>query len=286
VTGLVALAEYCLVKGVLTNVGTTQALAVMQEAGAVPEWLQGSISRSEEFDKGIMSIMEDPMLIVEGIAQSSSDAYEEKGIAYCVGFAGAEIAQMLVPWTKISKSAKVEKVVATTDKIVDAEKAVIKLEAGASKAESLDLRIWEECSVGGTYQLTPKGLRTAKVRDLKKIKSKMEANDIKLIIDKKGEILPDYAAGGFDYNKGEIVLRDNPSLLSLQHESFHAEQYAKIGKEKYLQQTVLAREEHVYSRIMKNKENFNIKEILEAQRYIYKLRNGEWPPNDWKGFTE
>jgi len=38
--------------------------------------------------------------------------------------------------------------------------------------------------------------------------------------------------------------------------------------------------------IIKNKENFNSNEILEAQRYIYKLRNGGWPSTDWKGFTE
>ncbi len=114
----------------------------------------------------------------------------------------------------------------------------------------------------------------------------MEDNNIKLIIDRKGKILPDNAAGGFNYNTGEIVLRDNPSLLSLEHESYHAEQYIKLGKEKYLEQTVLEREEYVYNQIMKNKENFTSNEILEAQRYIYKLRNGGWPPSDWKGFTE
>lgn len=51
----------------------------------------------------------------------------------------------------------------------------------------------------------------------------MNYNSIKLIIDKKGKILPDNAAGGFDYNTGEIVLRDKPSVLSLEHESYHAD---------------------------------------------------------------
>lgn len=91
---------------------------------------------------------------------------------------------------------------------------------------------------------------------------------------------------GFDYNTGEIVLRDKPSVLSLEHESYHAEQYIKLGKEKYLEQTVLEREEYVYNEIMKNKELFTSDEIFEAQRYIYKLRNGNWPPPNWNGFTE
>jgi hypothetical protein len=130
VTGLVALAEYCLVKGVLTNSGSGQAITIMQEAGDVPEWLQGSIDRSNEFDKGILAIVKDPTLIAEGIAQSSSDAYEEKGIAYCIGYAGAEIAQVVVPWTKISKSAE-------ASKISKLEKAAIKLKSGFTQAERL-----------------------------------------------------------------------------------------------------------------------------------------------------
>lgn len=93
-------------------------------------------------------------------------------------------------------------------------------------------------------------------------------------------------AGGFNYNTGKIVLRDNPFLLSLEHESYHAEQYIELGKEKYLEQTVLEREEYVYNQIMKNKENFTSNEILKAERYIYKIRNGGWPSSDWKLFAE
>lgn len=159
------------------------------------------------------------------------------------------------------------------------------LEANINK-KSLDFKEWADCSISGDYQFTSTGLRIAKIKDLKKIKSNLKTKNIKLIIDKKGNILPNYAAGGFDYIKGEIVLRDNPSFLSLQHESYHAEQYSTLGKEKYLQQTVLEREEYVYNQIIKNKENFTSNEILEAQRYIYKLRNGGWPPSDWNGFKE
>lgn len=30
---------------------------------------------------------------------------------------------------------------------------------------------------------------------------------------------------------------------------------------------------------------FNTSEKLSAQKYIFKLRNGYWPPADWKGFN-
>ncbi|WP_353958425.1 zincin-like metallopeptidase toxin domain-containing protein [Bacillus sp. DX4.1] len=73
--------------------------------------------------------------------------------------------------------------------------------------------------------------------------------------------------------------------MSLKHESYHAEQYIQLRKEKYLEQTVLEREEYVYNQIMKNKELFNSSEVLETQRYIYNLRKGQWPQIDWKYFT-
>ncbi|SCZ12629.1 MULTISPECIES: zincin-like metallopeptidase toxin domain-containing protein [unclassified Lysinibacillus] len=46
------------------------------------------------------------------------------------------------------------------------------------------------------------------------------------------------------------------------------------------------REEYVYNEIMRKKDKFSEEEILFSQRYIYKLRSGNWPPQDWKGFEE
>ena len=82
---------------------------------------------------------------------------------------------------------------------------------GIGKAKNHDYRVWKDCPVSGEYKLTQSGLRIAKVRDLKNVKSYMRDNAIEFIIDRKGKILPDYAAGGFK----------------------------KLGKEKYLEQTVL-----------------------------------------------
>jgi len=55
-----------------------------------------------------------------------------------------------------------------------------------------------------------------------------------------------------------------------------------MGKENYLKQSTLEREEYVYNEIMRNKDKFSEAEILFSHRYIYKLRRGNWPPQDWK----
>lgn len=46
------------------------------------------------------------------------------------------------------------------------------------------------------------------------------------------------------------------------------------------------REKYVYNEIIRNKDKFSEAKILFSQRYIYKLRHGNWPPQDWKGFEE
>ncbi|WP_268625038.1 zincin-like metallopeptidase toxin domain-containing protein [Paenibacillus alvei] len=51
-------------------------------------------------------------------------------------------------------------------------------------------------------------------------------------------------------------------------------------------QSTPEREEYVYNEIMRNNDKFSEAEILFSQRYIYKLRHGNWSPQDWKGFEE
>ncbi|WP_052410129.1 zincin-like metallopeptidase toxin domain-containing protein [Paenibacillus durus] len=152
--------------------------------------------------------------------------------------------------------------------------------------EDLDFKLWEEMRTSGQVRLTPDGLRIISIRDMKKFKSEMKAKNIKVIVDKKGTILPEKAVGGFDPNTGQIVLRPDASYLSAVHESYHAKHFGELGKEKYMKLSTLEKEEYVYKEIMRNKDKFSVEEIYEAQRYIFKLRNGEWPPPNWKGFEE
>ncbi|MBY7736396.1 WXG100 family type VII secretion target [Paenibacillus polymyxa] len=152
------------------------------------------------------------------------------------------------------------------------------------KGHDLDLKSWEEMPVSGQRKVTPTGHRIMNVSEMKSFKKEMDALEIKVLIDKKDKILPESAAAGFNPATGEIVLRKEPTNLSAIHESYHAKQWKELGKDNYLQQSTLEREEFVYNEIMKNKELFNDGEILFSQKYIYKLRNGDWPPPGWKGF--
>ncbi|WP_432777150.1 zincin-like metallopeptidase toxin domain-containing protein [Brevibacillus gelatini] len=140
--------------------------------------------------------------------------------------------------------------------------------------------------VSGKIRKASNGQRLMSVRELKRFKREMSANNINVVIDKKDKILPSNAAAGFNPETGEIVLRREPTYLSALHESYHAKQWRQIGKENYLKQSIIEREEYVYNEIMRNKDKFSDAEILFSQRYIYKLRYGNWPPKDWKGFEE
>jgi WXG100 family type VII secretion target len=154
------------------------------------------------------------------------------------------------------------------------------------KGHDLDLKLWEEMPVSGQRRLTPDGLKIMNVSEIKAFKKEMNAIDVKVIIDKKGAILPEEAVGGFNPSTGQIVIRPDASYLSAIHESYHAKHFGELGKEKYMNLSTIAKEEYVYNEIIKNKDKFNSSEIYEAQRYIYKVRNGQWPLSNWKGYEE
>ncbi|MBJ8029922.1 hypothetical protein JDS96_18885 [Bacillus cereus group sp. N21] len=150
----------------------------------------------------------------------------------------------------------------------------------------LDFKSWEEMPVSGQVRIASNGQRLMNVCQLKIFKREMSENNIKVVLDKKENILPSSAAAGFDPQTGQIVLRRKPTYLSALHESYHAKQWRELGKENYLKQSTLEREEYVYNEIMRNKDGFSEAEILFSQRYIHRLRYGVWPSQDWKGFTE
>ncbi|CAH1222271.1 hypothetical protein PAECIP111893_04838 [Paenibacillus plantiphilus] len=147
-----------------------------------------------------------------------------------------------------------------------------------------DFKEWADMPVSGQVQIASNGQRLISIRDLKMFTKEMNAKNIRVVIDSKGKILPSFADGGFNPKTGQIVLKKEPTYLSAKHESYHAQQWLELGQEKYLKLTILEREEYVYSQIMKNKDLYTSEEILFSQKYIFKLRTGEWPPPGWKGF--
>ncbi|WP_049042135.1 hypothetical protein, partial [Clostridium sporogenes] len=53
--------------------------------GGAPDWIKNKVDSD---NKLISSILKDPALIIEGLAQDASDAIDEKGICYSVGYLG------------------------------------------------------------------------------------------------------------------------------------------------------------------------------------------------------
>ncbi|MCR2803396.1 zincin-like metallopeptidase toxin domain-containing protein [Paenibacillus soyae] len=173
------------------------------------------------------------------------------------------------------------------DEYLTAEKELydgLKRPNAAEGKNDFDYKEWADMPVSGQVKLAPNGQRLISIRELKRFTKNMSEKNIKVVIDEKGKILPSFAAGGFDPKTGQIVLKKEPTYLSTMHESYHAKQWLEIGKEEYLKLSTLEREEYVYNQIMKNKDLYTSEEILFSQRYIYKLKNGEWPPPVWRGF--
>ena len=100
----------------------------------------------------------------------------------------------------------------------------------------------------------------------------MAKERIKVVIDRDCKQLEGIHVAGFDYEEGAIYLQKTPAVIDLYHEGYHAEQYLQIGKESYIELGRLAREEHVYRRIMKNSDLFNESELEGATKYIMDLR--------------
>lgn len=148
----------------------------------------------------------------------------------------------------------------------------------------IDYINWDDKRGERKYKFGTGNLRLAKIRDIKKAKKYLEDHGMELVIGDK-EALQEHG-GGFEPAEAKVYLPDNPTYLAVRHEIYHAQQYNALGKEKYMSQTRKEREEHVYSQIMKHKEEFTSDEIWNAQRYIYFIRNGDFPFDDWPGYDD
>ncbi len=69
--------------GIISYVASAVVLAVTYPFNARPKWAQDIFNRTNDT---VCAILEDPSLIVEGLAQQISDTYEEEGASYCTGY--------------------------------------------------------------------------------------------------------------------------------------------------------------------------------------------------------
>ncbi|EPY2303520.1 hypothetical protein LAV35_10270 [Clostridium sporogenes] len=71
--------------GAVKYVGSCAVVVLCEPFGGAPDWAKNKVNEDNEL---ISSILKDPALIVEGIAQDASDAIDEKGICYSAGYLG------------------------------------------------------------------------------------------------------------------------------------------------------------------------------------------------------
>ncbi|AVP66354.1 hypothetical protein C3B64_19855 [Clostridium botulinum] len=71
--------------GAVEYVGSCAVVVLCEPFGGAPDWIKNKVDSD---NKLISSILKDPALIVEGLAQDASDAIDEKGICYSVGYLG------------------------------------------------------------------------------------------------------------------------------------------------------------------------------------------------------
>ncbi|MHB9942538.1 hypothetical protein CF065_13130 [Clostridium sporogenes] len=71
--------------GAVEYVGSCAVVVLCEPFGGAPDWIKNKVDSGNEL---ISSILKDPALIIEGIAQDASDAIDEKGICYSAGYLG------------------------------------------------------------------------------------------------------------------------------------------------------------------------------------------------------
>jgi hypothetical protein len=119
--------------------------------------------------------------------------------------------------------------------------------------------------------LSEGGSRMATTREIRAYKRAWNQRGISVIVDTKETKLPSEAAAAFEREKAEIIIRKKPTLLSLYHEGFHAQQFLELGRDGYAAISPLAREEYVYQHLVSS-GLCNAAELENATAYIERLR--------------
>lgn len=77
---------FSLVGGVLTYLGSGAVILLTTPFGTTPNWAKDYVNNAHNM---IGTILNDPMIIVEGLAQEVSDQIDQEGICYFAGYTGA-----------------------------------------------------------------------------------------------------------------------------------------------------------------------------------------------------
>ena len=137
---------YGLAKGseVVVGAGVGVVIKSMMGTGDAPDCLKKCITETKGYGKTVSSVLKDPVILAEGMAQSASDTVEEKGIAYSTSYVlgGVLLTKGLSKVSSVSKAGEV----------VDVEKVSTKVDGGAGK---LNYSAFGEMSVedGKKYDL-------------------------------------------------------------------------------------------------------------------------------------
>ncbi|MBU3102433.1 MULTISPECIES: hypothetical protein [Clostridium] len=112
---------------IVAGAGIGVAMKSMMETGDAPDCLKTCITETKGYGKTVSSVLKDPVILAEGMAQSASDTVEEKGIAYSTSYVlgGVLLTKGLNKVSSVSKAGEV----------VDVEKNVLKVDKGVSDTD-------------------------------------------------------------------------------------------------------------------------------------------------------
>ncbi|MEF2115360.1 hypothetical protein, partial [Clostridium frigoriphilum] len=161
---------YGLVKGAVVIAGAGVAMKSMMETGDAPDCLKKCITETKGYGKTVSSVLKDPVILAEGMAQSASDTVEEKGIAYSTSYVlgGVLLTKGL---SKVSSVSKVGEVASKGDglytelnKIKDPDKVYKYL---SDKSKTMDISTEKNKSIfyAGQIETTSGTLKARKLAE-------------------------------------------------------------------------------------------------------------------------
>lgn len=77
---------------------------------------------------------------------------------------------------------------------------------------------------------------------------------------------------GFSSLHSTVYVRRLVTYYELAHEMKHAQHWANLGEQQYNRLSTLQKETYVFEALMDEKHNLTSKEVVDAYRYLNKLR--------------